>query len=135
MHIQQTWHPQSVSMMDLLHAVHYAAVEPETEYTLRSYVAKYHEVPVLTAPSKLFSGRVSGAAYHHGSEFNVYAKGWPEAILHQCTMSEGEREKATLEYLHLQGLGLTVIGFGHAHVKTTDTMPKLIFLGFLGIKS
>ena len=122
-------------MQQLMHAIHYSAVEPEIERALRPYVEKYHEVQALTAPVKKYMGKVSGAAYHYGEEFNVYAKGWPEDILHQCVMSEGEREKATLEYLHLQSLGLTVIGFGQARATAAATVPKLTFLGFIGVKS
>lgn len=134
MHIQQIWHPASVTMRDFMHAVHYSATEPETERALRPYAAKHHDIKPMTNPVKRFRGTVSGGAYHHGSDYIIYAKGWPEDILHQCIMSEGEREKATLEFLHLQSLGLTVIGFGQAQVKTMDTLPKLTFLGFLGIK-
>lgn len=122
-------------MQSLLHAVHYSAVEPQTKRALREYVAKYHEVTPLTKPAKLFTGDISGGAYHHGDEYNVYVKGWPEDLLHHCVMSEGEREKATLEYLHLQGLGLSVIGFGQARTNHTNTVPKLEFLGFIGIKA
>lgn len=117
-----------------MHGVHYSALEPETQTALRPYVAKYHEVQPLSAPVKQYDGQLSGGAYHHGSEFNIYVKGWPEDILHQCIMSEGEREKATLEYLHLQGLGLTVIGFAEGRAKSINKLPKLTFLGFFGIK-
>ena len=134
MHIQQIWHPDTITMQQLMHGVHYAAVEPETMRALRPYAAKYHEVAPLTEPFRHLTGKISGGVYHHGSEYNVYTKGWPEDLLQQCTMSEGEREKATLECLHLQGLGLTVIGFGQARSKTASKLPKLTFLGFLGMK-
>lgn len=134
MHIQQIWHPESVSAQELLHAVYYSALEPETQTILRSYVTDYHEPDRLAAPAKCYDGRLSGGAYHHGGDFIIYVKGWPEDILHQCIMSEGDRERATLEYLHLQTLGLTAIGFGQGRTKDADTVPKLTFLGFLGVK-
>lgn len=122
-------------MQTLLRAVYYSAVEPSTKRALREYVAKYYEVSPLTQPVKEFTGNISGGAYHHGNEYHVYVKGWPEGLLHQCVMSEGEREKATLEYLHLQGLGLTVIGFGHTTTTDITKLPKVKFLGFIGIKT
>lgn len=131
MQVQQIWHPASSTARDLLQAVYYSCTEPNTEHTLRRYAKAYHDFPTDSVPAKVFEGTLSGGTYHYGTTYNLYLKGLPEDILQRCSMTEGEREKATLEYLRLTTLGLAVIGFGQASAPSAKTVPKLHFVGYI----
>lgn len=133
MHVQQIWHPIGTTAEDLLQCVHYSCVDSQNEQTLLHYANKYYDFSASAAPAHTFEGVLSGGAYHYGNTYTVYIKGLPEDVLQHCVMSEGEREKATLEYLHLETLGLAVVAFGRASAPRADTIPKLDFVGYVAL--
>lgn len=133
MHVQQIWHPIGTTAKELLQCVHYSCTDSQAEQTLLRYASKYYEFTTTATPAQTFEGALSGGAYHNGSTYTVYVKGLPDDILQRCVMSEGEREKATLEYLHLEALGLAVVAFGRASAPRADAIPRLDFVGYVAL--
>lgn len=63
-------------------------------------------------------------AYHHGSQYRVYAIGAPEQVLEHSLLSENEREKALLESRRMDrhtGVECRLISVATG---TCDTVPK-----------
>lgn len=90
--------------------------------------ATTHNIAHKHAPAKLYEFEhelsLSGTARHNGEAIQLYLKGSPEAILHHCTLSANEHEKAIAELHHLTGLGYRVLAFAHTE---QPTMPKSLY--------
>ena len=132
MHVQQIWHPEHIASSELFEALSLSLTSGKYSELLRGYATK-NGAPAPKQPIHIHNGNLTGAAYHHGHQYLVYTCGDPAITLEHCTMSENEREHAAIEYLHLKGIGLTVVAVASGTASQPNQLPKLTLMGYIGI--
>lgn len=117
-----------------MEAVALAAIPDDHQTSLQAFTQKHNHEHSLK-PAHIYNGKLTGGAYHYGHMFRIYVKGEVGDVLHKCIMTENEREKATMEYLHCKGLGLTVLAFASTSNVHATPLPHLEFLGIIGLRA
>lgn len=147
--VQELWHPrnqrkytlQTLADAIVPHTRHSVADPLDTAF--RSFIAKNPPANVRK-PVKVYQFEhalaLSGALYHNGAQYALALKGAPEQLIERCNLTEGERERATIELHHLTGLGFRVIALGHAMLKKPlesleeiSPRQRITFDGFVAI--
>lgn len=69
---------------------------------------------------------MSGNLWHNGSDYIMYIKGAPEAIIRRSDLTENEREKITHQMNYMASRGYRVIALAHTNLKTVpDNLSKI----------
>lgn len=147
--VQTLWQPRqaTVKLSDLLgrvinhrsQKIHDPLDTALLDYVHQQKLPTSKHLPVLSLPFDQASA-MSGNLWHHGSSYELIAKGAPEHILARCDLTENEREAATAQLQKMTGEGYRVIAVAYAplrraiegfeDLKRTD---KLELAGFVAI--
>jgi Ca2+-transporting ATPase len=146
--VQTTWLP-GANHEDIAPYIYRSAIQSDTAYdpldgAFLAYAKQKKVSATLGAPLHSlpfnYEHSLSGAVWHHGTDYRVALKGSPEALLARTTLSRTEKKEAEQALTDFTSQGYRVIALGEVMLPTAiasfaefPSKQKITFKGFVAV--